>query len=435
MKFKPYSKYKDSDVEWIGDVPESWQICPVKKVASLMNGYPFDSEFFSSDGGFPLIRIRDLNKATTETYYTGNFVKQAAITADDVLIGMDGDFNVGRWHGLGEGLLNQRMCCIRTDNTSVIRFLEYALPVPLKLINDVTYSTTVKHLASSQVAKIRFALPDAKEVDFIVGFLDRETAKIDNLIAKQEKLIELLKEKRHAVISHAVTKGLDPSTPTKPSGIEWLGDVPEHWVLPRINYVANVRNGSTPDRSNLEYWNGTIPWLSSGKVNDFIIESADEFVTQSALDNSSLSRFPAGSVLVGLVGQGRTRGMCAMLTFQSCINQNVAGIIVKPILDPTFLLYALVAAYQSLRDFGRGGQQDALNCEILGAFRIPLPPLKEQKEIVEHIQGITSKIDALIAKSGQAIGLQKEHRTALISAAVTGKIDVRETASELQHAA
>ncbi len=157
---------------------------------------------------------------------------------------MDGDFNVGRWRGEGEALLNQRMCSIRGESLIVTRFLEYLLPPLLKSINDVTFSTTVKHLSSVELARTRIPIPVQGELCAIVSFLDRETAMIDALVAEQRRLIELLKEKRQAVISHAVTKGLDPNAKMIPSGIEWLGDVPAHWHLKRIKQVvATIEQG------------------------------------------------------------------------------------------------------------------------------------------------------------------------------------------------
>lgn len=173
---------------------------------------------------------------------------------------MDGDFNVGRWQGTGHALLNQRVCCARGTTPLITRLLEYSLPIPLQMINAVTYSTTVKHLASSQVEKTRVSLPVSEtELMGLVCFLDRETSKIDALVAEQCKLIELLKEKRQAVISHAVTKGLNPDASMKDSGIEWLGMVPEHWKLSSLRNYAAFYTGSIPSREQPTYWNGGIP--------------------------------------------------------------------------------------------------------------------------------------------------------------------------------
>lgn len=205
MSFPAYPAYKGSGVEWLGCIPSTWQLRRISDLARIINGHPFDSSSFSSSNGIPLVRIRDLNSTETETKFEGSIVESALITADDVLVGMDGDFNVGRWRGTSCALLNQRMCCIRGE-INIVRFLEYALPVPLKLINDVTYSTTVKHLSSKQIQNIRVATPTlSDELASLLSFLDRETAKIDSLVAEQERLIALLNEKRQAVILEPIS--------------------------------------------------------------------------------------------------------------------------------------------------------------------------------------------------------------------------------------
>ncbi|MFO1177651.1 MAG: restriction endonuclease subunit S [Ottowia sp.] len=252
MSFARYPAYKDSGVAWLGEVPEHWRVVRLKDVAKVINGYPFDSKFFSADGEFPLIRIRDLDEAETATRYAGKFVAEAAVTSSDVLIGMDGDFNVGQWRGDQPALLNQRMCCVRTDDINRSTILRHALPIPLKRINDITYATTVKHLSSFDVERTRFAFPvEQHEVHAIATFLDRETAKIDALVAEQAKLIALLQEKRQAVISHAVTQGLDPSVPMKDSGVEWLGEVPAHWEVAAVNYRYEVLLGKMLDEKRI----------------------------------------------------------------------------------------------------------------------------------------------------------------------------------------
>ena len=200
MSFPTYRQYKESGASWLGLVPVEWRVAPIKAVAHVINGFPFDAKLFDPAEGIPLVRIRDLNQSIPDARYKGAFVGAASIDNDDVLIGMDGNFNVGRWLGEVPAILNQRMCCVRADSPLVTRYLEYVLPTPLKLINDITYSTTVKHLSSSDVLKVSVAMPPLdSEIGEVVAFLDRETAKIDALVEEQKRLIELLKEKRQAV--------------------------------------------------------------------------------------------------------------------------------------------------------------------------------------------------------------------------------------------
>ena len=205
----PATVLKDSGVEWLGEVPEHWEIGRLSDVADLTNGYPFDSEMFDPIEGMPLVRIRDLYTEETEVKWSGEIVSEALIDAGDILIGMDGDFNVSWWKN-GVALLNQRLCCLRTDAAALLqRFLFYVLPYPLRALNDVTYSTTVKHLSSVDVLKFRVPLPPTAEQRAIVEHLDAATGRIGALRAKAELSVERLREYRSALISAAVTGKID----------------------------------------------------------------------------------------------------------------------------------------------------------------------------------------------------------------------------------
>jgi type I restriction enzyme S subunit len=272
-------------------------------------------------------------------------------------------------------------------------------------------------------------VPPEAEQTRIAEFLDRETAKIDELVAEQRRLMELLKEKRRSVIAHAVTRGLNPQAPLKPSGIEWLGDVPAHWSATPIKYVAKVGNGSTPSREVPEYWaESGFPWLNSSVVNSSVVTEPEGYVTERALRECHLPIVAPPAILVGITGQGRTRGMAAMLGIEATINQHIAY--VKPstaALDINYLLKVLESAYLKLRRDSEeaGATKGAITCEQIGNLRVPFPPLAEQSAIVSHLATANAKFDTLTAEAQRAIDLLQERRTALISAAVTGQIDVR----------
>lgn len=204
----PDVEMKDSGIEWLGEVPAHWGVMRIREAAALINGYPFNSDKFSQETGYPLVRIRDLGCKSTAMLYDGEFVNAAKIDGNDILIGMDGDFNVGRWKGEGHALLNQRVCCLR-GQSNVIRWLEYILPYPLKLINDVTYSTTVKHLSSGQVLDIRIPMPSESERNELLNYLDENVGLLSSLSETAEAGISLLKERRSALISAAVTGKID----------------------------------------------------------------------------------------------------------------------------------------------------------------------------------------------------------------------------------
>ncbi|MEW6230494.1 MAG: restriction endonuclease subunit S, partial [Bacillota bacterium] len=296
-RFKPYPVYKDSGVEWLGEIPAHWEVRRIGDCAPLINGFPFDSQYFVRSVGVPLLRIRDLYRAETEVNYIGPIVQGAWIETGEIIVGMDGDFNVARWQG-PRALLNQRMCCLRPLPDNDAAFIAYLLPLPLKVINDLTYSTTVKHLSSDDVRKIRFGWPPLPEQRAIAAFLDRETTNIDALVAKKERLIELLQEKRTALITRAVTKGLDPNVPMKDSGVEWLGEIPAHWEVRRLKHVVHFIGGGTPAKDDVGYWQGHIPWVSPKDMKVSIIVNTEDKITPRAIRESATKPVPAGAVLM-----------------------------------------------------------------------------------------------------------------------------------------
>ena len=429
MSFPRYPAYKDSGVEWLGEVPEHWAVVPLKTIASVINGYPFDSKLFDPTDGFPLVRIRDLNQSVPDTYYKGEFVQAAAIDNDDVLIGMDGDFNVGRWLGQGPALLNQRMCCVRSDDPLITRYLRHVLPAPLKLINDITYSTTVKHLSSYDVLGLKLAMPlDIAEVEQIATFLDRETAKIDALIAEQQRLIELLEEKRQAVISHAVTKGLNPDAPMKDSGVEWLGDVPEHWEVKRLKQITSqISVGIVVEPSKYYDDSGIVPALRSLNVKSGRIDLADcVYITGESNRLLKKSVLRSGDLVIVRSGQP---GNCAVIPpeLDKCNCIDLIFLRSPQHGSPQYLMHQL-SSESARYQYGAGAEgaiQQHFNVKTASELVVVWPPLKEQGEICQYLSSRISETDALSEYAQRSVSLLQERRSALISGAVTGQIDLR----------
>lgn len=421
-KYPPYPEYKDSGVVWLGDVPEHWVLSRVKDVAVVFGGYPFDSQRFSPDVGVPLIRIRDINTELTAVYFDGDVPQEAIVENNDVLIGMDGEFNVARWKG-GKAALNQRVACVRTDSDELTTLLFYTLPFSLKVVNDLTYYTTVKHLSLEDIKKTIFALPQGEELSNIVAFLDYETARIDRLIAQQQRLIELLKEKRQAVISHAVTKGLNPDAPMKDSGVEWLGQVPEHWSVIYIKHLSEVKRGASPrpiDDPKYFDEDGEYAWTRIADVSNAGMYLTSTTQRLSALGSSLSVRLNAGELFLSIAG---TVGKPCITIFKSCIHD---GFVYFPSLKiNNKFFYYIFDAGQAYLGLGKMGTQLNLNTETVGGIKIGLPPVDEIENIIGHIEQQKEKYEKLISKASDTIELLQERRTALISAAVTGKIDLR----------
>lgn len=317
---------------------------------------------------------------------------------------------------------------LRPNGSTDLRFVRYSLRslADAGWFDVLCNRATIAHLTREKLAAVRIPAVSADLQRDIADFLDRETQKIDSLVSNKQRLVNLLREKRGALVSHVVTKGLDPTAPTRDSDAEWFGWVPCHWPTIRLGHVARVVNGSTPSRDNQGYWDdGTVPWLASSKVNEDTVTEPSELITERAMQECSLMLMPAGSVILGLVGQGRTRAMAALLGIDSTINQNMAAAIPKSRILGRYLRYQFEHLYVPLRERGRGSNQAALNCEVVAAIRLPIPPLEEQEAAVRFIDEQAIVMQSLSEKTEATIERLQECRSALITAAVTGQIDVR----------
>ena len=286
----------------------------------------------------------------------------------------------------------------------------------------------VPAIGEGEVREVHMPFPPFAEQRAVVNFLDRETARIDALIAKQETLIGLLEEKRTSLISHAVTKGLNPDAPMRDSGVEWLGEIPAHWEVERVKWVARMESGHTPDKKIDAYWNdGDIPWVSLGdtgqlKDQDYIRDT-EYYTNQLGLRNSSARLLPPRSVIFS---RDATIGLCAITELPMAVSQHFIAWICNDNLAPEYLLRVFDAMQGELVRLTMGATLRTIGMPDVKTLKTPVPPVPEQGQIVTFVRKETAAIIALIAKVNEAIAHLTEYRAALISAAVTGQIDVRE---------
>ncbi len=440
-RFGPYPAYKDSGVEWLGKIPAHWEVKRLKYWL-VLNPSPLSvrtmppetevsfvpMEAVGEYGGLDLSHMKAIGEIEGGyTYFSNGDVIVAKITP--CFENGKGALADGLKNGVGFGTTELHV--LRPRNGMDCRYLFY-----------ITSSDTFRRLGAAEmygaggqkrvpesyIENLKHPIPPLPEQRAIAAFLDRETARIDALVARMERLIELLGERRTALVTHAVTKGLDPTVPMKDSGVEWLGEIPAHWEVKRIKFVADVGNGSTPNRDRSEYWSGDYPWLNSSVVNLPFVTKGSDFVTDVALQECHLPKVRPPAILVGITGEGKTRGMATVLRIEATISQHLAFI--RPFSDQTnaeYIRYIFHAAYLFLRDQsgGSGSTKGALTCDRLANMVIPFPPPAEQRAIAAFLDRETARIDALVARVREGIERLKEYRTALISAAVTGKIDVR----------
>ena len=440
---KSYPAYKDSGVEWLGEIPAHWEVSRLKHWTSLIQSGstpPTSNAQYFTEGTVPWhgpssfstdLLLCPASRMITESAIQDRvariFDKESSMI---VTIG-----SVGKVGFIDKpSSCNQQITAVTFDSRYVFaKYAGYQLKRLEPILGGIAPNTTLPILDQGQVGCLPFFGPPMSEQRAIAAFLDRETAKIDALVAKKERLIELLQEKRTTLISHAVTKGLDPDVPLKDSGVEWLGEIPAHWevlrlfrltpsdrsimygiVLPGPNVpdgVPIVKGGDVrPERLLVDRLNRTDPDIEAGYVR---------------------SRLRVGDLVYAIRG---SIGDVAIIPDElegANLTQDAARVAYTAQTHGQWLLYTLKSSvtFAQLDAGALGAAIRGVNIRDLKRVVIPRPPLDEQRLIAVFLDRETAKIDALIAKVQEAIDHLKELRTALISAAVTGKIDVRETAA------
>jgi type I restriction enzyme S subunit len=442
MKYKKYPSYKDSGVEWLGDIPTHWNTKRLKNVirASITDGPHETPEFI--DEGVPFLSVDGIQEGELSfkkcRYISEDahnlYKRKAFIELDDILLGKAASIGkVARVKVDFEFSIWSPLALIKPKLDEVIpNYLEYLLKSDLTQyqIQQLSTSNTQQNISMADIPKFNFSLPELKEQQQIANFLDEATAKIDTLIEKQTKQIELLKEKRQAVISHAVTKGINPNVPMKDSGVEWFGEIPENWNFTRLKYCT-LKIKAGPFGSSLRkdiYTKQGIRVYGQEQVipNNFNI--GDYYISYEYFNEMRQYEIQTGDILISCVG---TYGKIALFpkdAEKGIINPRLILMRMNKFVYPPFIEWFLksnsILFQMSLNT--RGGTMDIVNISILSELAVSLPKYEEQQQIANYLDDKTSKIDTLIEKSKKSIELLKEKRTALISACVTGKIDVRE---------
>ncbi|MFA9373309.1 MAG: restriction endonuclease subunit S [Poseidonibacter sp.] len=441
MKYKKYPSYKDSGVEWLGEIPSKWTYSKLKYYIDnlVAGGTPKtdNKEYWSeSNEGLPWVSISDMTRSELVKETKKN-VTYKGITDKNLKVLPKGTILYSIFASLGKVAItdvplttNQAILGLLPNKKIDKRFLYWLLIGLESYVQFTASSNTQDNLNSEKVSNFPLSIP-LNEQQQIAKFLDSATQKIDTLITKQEKLIELLKEKRQSVISHAVTKGLNPDVKFKDSGVEWLGNVPEHWSVSKIGYYAFVTKLTGFEYTNL--WrtseDGEIIALRGFNIKERKLDlSKTEKITGALSKKLSRSKLSSGDIVFPCTG---TIGNAAIIESDNKfhINQNIAKITFDSCINPSYAVYWMLGTFikKTIDKNNMSGMQPVV---LIGDIR-NLPIIKidyvEQQQIANYLDDKISKIDTLIGKSKKSIKLLKEKRTALISAAVTGKIDVRET--------
>ena len=433
MTFSSYPEYKDSGHEWMGEIPNHWLIYRSKNIFSERNvkALECDEQLTASQkyGVIPQKLFSELEDQKVMQVILGrDILKKAEV--NDFVISMR-SFQGGLEFCPYSGAVSSAYVPLFANREIDNRFFKHlfkSVPFISALQNTSNLVRDGQALRYNNFVQLSLPYPLLNEQRTIGAFLDHETARIDALIEEQQRLIELLKEKRQAVISHAVTKGLDPTVPMKDSGVEWLGEVPAHWVLEPLKYQCRFSGGGTPSKENLEYWNGDIPWVSPKDMKTFWITDTEDKITATAVTESSTSMVEPGALLLvvrsGILQRTIPTGIN---TVSVSLNQDMKALRFRTEGMAEFVAF-LIKGFESsilLEWRKQGATVESIEHEYLANTILAVPPLIELKAIVQKIRATEAKYEVLQDESMRLIAMLQERRSALISAAVTGKIDVR----------
>lgn len=440
MSLPRYAEYKDSGVEWLGEVPahwESWKLFHAFGAIGSGTTPPSDELVWYTDGSIPWVTTGELRENLVSV--TAKNVTDAAVMkfpalrihpAGSLAIAMYGA-TIGRLGILAVDATTNQACCVLSQPRSLdVRFVfHWLLGFKQKLIDLYATGGGQPNISKETIASLRIPAPDLSEQSAIVAFLDRETAKIDALIAEQEKLLTLLAEKRQATISHAVTRGLNPNAAMKDSGVPWLGEVPAHWLTGALTRISERVVVGIAEAATHAYRDEGVAILRStniraGRIQGEILYIAPEFAAERG---SKL--IAAGDLVTVRTGNpGVTAVLPAELDQCQCFTMLITTLHERN--SSSYYCYWMnsEAAMRYFQLEGWGSAQLNISVPILKFLPVTIPPLSEQEAIVDFLDAETATIDGLVGEARDVIGLLKERRSALIAAAVTGKIDVRQAA-------
>jgi len=446
-RYQAYPEYKDSGVEWLGDIPVHWEISKLRYMFTFGKGLTITKEHLQDEGvpcvnygevhskyGFEVDPSKHSLKCVSEEYVKSSssaLLLKGDLVFADTSEDIDGSGNFTQLRGEQQVFAGYHTIIARPVNRSASRFHAYLVDSQefRAQIRNAVNGVKVFGVTQAMLRGANVWLPQEEEQLQIANFLDHETAKIDTLIEKQQQLIKLLKEKRQAVISHAVTKGLNPDAPMRDSGVEWLGEVPAHWFVVPLKYSCEVKDGTHDTPQYVDISGNSFPLITSTNFigEDISFDDAKHISKEDHLEIIKRSNTEAGDVLMSMIG-GNIGKALIVRTSKPFSIKNVAlfkcggnEILARYILF--YLQSGLLDVQVSL--MSRGGAQGFLSLGDIRNLMFFKMPQEECEEIVSNLSKRVVKFDYLITKAEAAIELIQERRTALISAAVTGKIDVR----------
>lgn len=445
-----YEQYKDSKVEWLGQVPSHWRVDRLKaSIQTCRNGI-WGEEALGDENDIPCVRVSDFDRRRlrvelsepTVRNVTENERVSRVLCKGDLLLEKSGG---GEKQPVGCVVLYDdarpavcsnfvaRIVAATGQDSSYWRYVHAAAYAVRLTVGSINQTSGLQNLDQDRYFNEYAAFPPQAEQTAIATFLDHEIAKIDALVEEQKRLIELLKEKRQAVISQAVTKGLNPTVPMKDSGVEWLGEVPAHWAISRLKFVAHVQTGVAKGKDNAGKMTVEVPYLRVANVQDGFLDLDEISTIEIPFDDLARYSLRAGDVLMNEGGDFDKlgRGHVWDGSIEPCIHQNHVFAVRPWGVSPQWLNVVTSSDYAQFYFMSRSKQSTnlaSISSTNLMELPVVIPPCVEQGEVLNAIDAQCATCERMIEDAIKAIKLLLERRSALISAAVTGKIDVREAA-------
>lgn len=412
---------QDSGVEWIGEIPLDWGTSKMRYIGQYINGYAFKPDDWSSEGK-RIIRIQDLTGTNNNpNYYAGQLPDKYNVTAGDILVSWAATLDAFIWNN-EDAWLNQHIFkAICFPKVMDKNFFFWVLKEAMEnMNNDNKHGIVMQHITLSVFSNFTIPLPPKLVQRRIANYLDRKCAEIDAIIAKQQQIIEKLKEYKLSVITEAVTKGLDPNVPMKDSGVKWIGKIPEHWNILKLQAHTRML---TPMRDRPEKLDGDIPWVRIEDYDGKYISTSKEGlgVSLETVNEMNLKIYPVGSILCT---SSCDLGKCAIVTRELVSNQRFINIIPDLDTNSDYLYYLMISNAKRLNHLSTGTIQANLSRKAFEHLMVQFPPFAEQKEIAEYLDKKCETVELSIRKKQELIDRLNLYKKSLIYETVTGKKEI-----------
>ena len=408
---KKYDEYKDCGVEWIGQVPSHWEVVPFKRAISINNGSDY-KHIQVEDDGYPVMGSGGKFAQASQYMYDGEVV----------LLGRKGTIDKPLYYKGKFWAVDTMFYGIPKKNSNCKYLYYQAKNLPFE---RYATATALPSMTQTDLNNNCICLPPLPEQQYIANYLDKKCSEIDNVISAQQKRIALLQELKQSVITHAVTKGLDPNVEMKDSGVEWIGEVPSHWKIMPIKYIAKTNSGSTPKNIKGKSNNkSVIKWVRTTDLSDrtdYVYDSS-EYLSKEEFESASCPWLPQHTVVVAMYGGAGTIGKVGILGIESTINQALCSLESKGVEHYKYLYYTIKALRPYWMKLAASSRKDPnISQDIIRNMKVAVPPFTEQEDISNYLDKKCASIDSSISKAQHQVELLQEYKQSLITEVVTGK--------------